>query len=300
MVLKFWDVDKGKVTNLKYTNSKNESMLLKLKVPIEPDRIPLSRMNDAFELITEFVSSIKKFDDSGALNSGKDGKVEAKPEIKVEAKTDGNIEDKPEIKVEISTLEEEYDKDNGKEVPKEVSDKLNLLLQEDEGRRDGAQFLININAKKGAGNDKSPLHLPSSKPDIIVVPNEDIVSEEKSKTEKKQRYSGYGEAIVKCVPKILEDIASSNDAKVLINASDLAKRMGEEFADIDPSLLDSNVRYKFFDHGLIMTMLSSDDTDTYVGKGEKVFRFRLKHDHDKLPDSILKQRNELCANEIDA
>ena len=317
-------------------------MILKLKVPIEPDRIPISRMNEAFELIIEFVSSIRKFDDSGAINSGKfevedrpetrtEGNVEIRTGIKVETtKTEESVEDKPyiniepwvnvcaypktsidpwiktkpeikaetkpEIKAEIS-MEDGYDNDNGKEVPKEVSDKLNLLLQEDEVRRDGAQFLINVNTRKGVNNNKSTMTLPVSKSDIVVMPSGDIVGEGKSKTGRKQRYSGYGEAVVKCAPKILEDIASSNDAKVLINASDLAKRMGKEFADIEPLLLYSNVRYKFFDHGLIMKMLSSDDADTCANNGEKVFRFRLRHDHDKLPDSILRQRNELDANE---
>ncbi len=350
MVLKFWNIESGKATHLKYTNRKNESMILKLKVPIEPDRIPISRMNEAFELIIEFVSSIRKFDDSGAINSGKfevedrpetrtEGNVEirtgikvettkteesvedkpyiniepwvnvcaypktsidpwikTKPEIKAETKPEIKAETKPEIKAEIS-MEDGYDNDNGKEVPKEVSDKLNLLLQEDEVRRDGAQFLINVNTRKGVNNNKSTMTLPVSKSDIVVMPSGDIVGEGKSKTGRKQRYSGYGEAVVKCAPKILEDIASSNDAKVLINASDLAKRMGKEFADIEPLLLYSNVRYKFFDHGLIMKMLSSDDADTCANNGEKVFRFRLRHDHDKLPDSILRQRNELDANE---
>ena len=342
MVLKFWNIESGKATHLKYTNRKNESMILKLKVPIEPDRIPISRMNEAFELIIEFVSSIRKFDDSGAINSGKfevedrpetrtEGNVEIRTGIKVETtKTEESVEDKPyiniepwvnvcaypktsidpwiktkpeikaetkpEIKAEIS-MEDGYDNDNGKEVPKEVSDKLNLLLQEDEVRRDGAQFLINVNTRKGVNNNKSTMTLPVSKSDIVVMPSGDIVGEGKSKTGRKQRYSGYGEAVVKCAPKILEDIASSNDAKVLINASDLAKRMGKEFADIEPLLLYSNVRYKFFDHGLIMKMLSSDDADTCANNGEKVFRFRLRHDHDKLPDSILRQRNELDANE---
>lgn len=38
-----------------------------------------------------------------------------------------------------------------------------------------------------------------------------------------------------------------------------------------------------------MKVLSSEEIDICVSKGEKVFRFGKKNDHDKLPVSVLKQ-----------
>lgn len=154
MVLKLWDVDNGKAVYLKYTNSKNESRLVKLKDPIDSDRVPLSDLDKAIELMIRYVSSIKKLDNFGAVNSGKDGKIETKQEMKVEEnnvenKQEENVEVKSGNKVEASSLEEGYDKNNANEVPHEVNDKLNLLLNKNEERKDGAQFLINLNAKKG-------------------------------------------------------------------------------------------------------------------------------------------------------
>lgn len=159
MVLKLWEVDNGKVIYLKHTNSKNESRLVKLKDPIEFDRIPISELDKAIELMFRYVSSIKKLDNFVVVNSGKDDKEEARSENTVEIRREKKVEEnkveaKPERKVEGGSLGEEYDKDNKKEVPREVSDKLNLLLNENEGMKNGPQFLINKNMKKGADTVK--------------------------------------------------------------------------------------------------------------------------------------------------
>lgn len=285
MVLKLWDIYNGKVTYLKHINSKNESRLVKLKHPFDVDVIPLSELDSALDLTLEFVSSVKKLENVDVVNCGKDDNVEAKPEVKVEAV--------PEKKVETWAWGDEYDKDNGKDVPKEVNDKLNLLLQEDGGKKDGAQFLINKNARKCIDTDNSSLPISNATTDIVIIPKEDVTVRGKPKEAKKKRYSGYEEAVIKCSPKILKDVLDSSDAKTLVNSSDLAKMMGEEFIGIDPGLLDVNVRYRFFDCGLIMTILSNKGTDIYASKNEKVFRFRLRIDRDKLPNSILKQRNKV-------
>jgi hypothetical protein len=368
MVLKFWDIDNGKVKYLKHINSRNDSRLVKLREPMECDKIPLSKLDDAISLLFEFVSSIKKFDSVVIVNDGKDEDmkvgsddcIETRPEDSVKVISDSNVDTRqdvniepwvkvcawpkvtikpwvkrrvepekkvkdrleektevvpeenaevePEKKVEIEVSEkveiepekkvekwawgEEYDKDNGKDVPQEVSDKLNLLLWEDGGKKDGAQFLINKNVKKGVDNDK--VSLPSSNviTGMVIIPKEDVTFKKRPKKEKKKRYSGYEEAVIKCSPKILKDVVDSSDAKALVNSSDLAKMMGEEFVGIDPGILDVNVRYKFFDYGLIMTVLSHKGSDVCVSKEEKIFRFRLRDDHDKLPDSILRQRHK--------
>jgi hypothetical protein len=361
MVLKLWDIDNGKVTYLKYTNNKNESRIIKLKEPTEPDRIPMSKMEEALELVFGLVSSIKKLDNVEIVNGGKDNnvetklgeKVEVKPELQMETRPEAQVEDKPEIKVEdkpdvnikpwvkvslfsnehidpwvkrhvdkeknvetgqdervetkpeekVETKpeekvekwawEEEYDKDNGKEVPKEVSDKLNLLLHDDGGKRDGPQFLINKNKEKGVDTDKNPLSISNSRTNIVIEQKEEIVSKKKPKTPRKKKGSKYERAVIRCAPGILKEVAESNDAKTLIKSSDLAKRMGDEFVGIDSGLLDSNVRYRFFYQNLIMTALSPEETDIYADKGGKVFRFRLRQERDKLPDSVLKQRNKV-------
>ena len=351
MVLKLWDVDNGKVTYLQHVNNRNESRLVKLKEPTECDKIPMSKLDSAIDLLSELVSSIKKFDNVAIVNNGKDkdvkidpnnniaivNNVEAEPGDhaetvsgnKVEIKSDDNtgimqdvhiepwvkvcawsnvtikpwvkrqvehekkVEDKPEKKVEKWAWEEVYDKDNGKDVPQEVSDKLSSLLQEDGGKKDGAQFLINKNARKCIDTDKSSLSPSNAMTDIVIIPKENVTVRGKPKKTKKKRYSGYEEAVIKCSPKILKDVLDSSDAKTLVNSSDLAKMMGEEFVGIDPGLLDANVRYRFFDCGLIMTVLSNKGTDIYANKNEKVFRFRLRIDRDKLPNSALKQRNKV-------
>jgi hypothetical protein len=331
MVLKLWDVDNGKVKYLKHINSRNDIRLVKLKEPMECDRIPLSKLDDAIDLLFEFVSSIKKFDSVVTVNDGKDEdikveaseKVETRPEDSAKVRPESNVDTRqvvniepwikrrvepekkvkdmleekvevePEKKVEKWAWGEEYDKDNGKDVPKEVNDKLSLLLQEDGGKKDGAQFLINKNARKCIDTDNSSLPLSNATTDVVIVPKEDVTVGGKPKNTEKKRYSGYEEAVIKCSQKILKDVLDSSDAKTLVNSSDLAKMMGEEFAGIDPGLLDVNVRYRFFDCGLIMTVLSNKGTDIYAGKNEKVFRFRLRTDRDKLPNSILKQRNKV-------
>jgi hypothetical protein len=101
MALKLWDVDNGKVIYLKYTNNKNDVRLVKLKDPIEFDRIPISDLDKAIELIIRYVSSIKKLDNFGVVNSGKADKAECKSDSSVEIiKSDNNIETLPDKNIE--------------------------------------------------------------------------------------------------------------------------------------------------------------------------------------------------------
>jgi hypothetical protein len=192
MVLKLWNIDNGKVTHLKYTSSKNESKLVKLKEPIEFDRIPLSDIDKAIELMNRYVSSITKFDvgednkvetrqdnkvevkkdgkvvvrsdgkvDTKSVEDKSDRNVEDKSDRNVDAKSDRNVEDKSDRNVDAKSDGKVEDKSDGnvgidvliddednKEVPQEVSDKLDSLLKVDEGRKDGPRFLINKNVKK--------------------------------------------------------------------------------------------------------------------------------------------------------
>ena len=407
MVLKLWDIYNGKVTHLKYINSKNESRLVKLKEPIEPDRIPLSELEKAIELMIRFVSSIKKCDDFGAVNSGKDdnveigsekkletraeedieikteknlevkpegkiksvenvedeqlvevetksegnveikpeGNLETKPDVniepwvkvsvwpkftiepwvkrhvksdsKVETKADGNEETKPEgnvetkhdvnveikpegnletkhdVNVEKYACEEGYDVEDGKrEVPHEVSDKLNLLLQKGEGRIDGPQYLINKNVGKDVDTDNSSLSPSITKTDISSILRGNAATRNRFKERKKQGYSKYEKGVIKYAPEILEDIMKSSDNNVLINVSTFAEKMGKEFINVKPETLYVGIKYLLFDRDIIITILSSKEADIGT-KGTKIFRLRMKNEDDRLPYSILKQRKKV-------
>jgi hypothetical protein len=414
MVLKIWHVDNGKITYLKYTNNRNESRLVKLKDPTDPDRISLSEMDNAIELMIKFVSYIKKFDSCTVVNGEKGGdievkpdvkvedkpeikaedkpdvkvedkpeikaedkpdvkvedkpeikaedkpeikvedkpeikvedkpdvkvedkpdvkvedkpdvkvedkpdvKVEDKPDVKVEDKPDVKVEDKPDVKVEKWVWNDEYDtEDDKREVPEEVSNKLNLLLRKDEGRRDGVQYLIDKYAKKGVDTNNDSLHMSSikadnnslhmssvkadnnslspssSKTDIHIILKENVITKRRCKGKKKQRYSKYEKGIIKCVPEILEEIKKSSDNKILINVSEFAKKMGEEFVNTKPGSLYVGIKYLLFDYDIIVNIVSSKEIDINTNKGAKIFRLRMKNEHDHLPYSILKQRNEI-------
>jgi len=204
--------------------------------------------------------------------------------------------------------EEVTDKDVSKgqdetEVPKEVNDKLGMLLQEDEGQRQAVQYLINkYNKNKGKkvgdtvnnkkSDDKSAINNGTGS-SIVIIPSEDVVrigrAGGKGK-EKGEPYKMYDVAIHPFIQDILKSIEGSKDGMIRVRLIDIAKKMGEKFIDKKHVTVYTGLKYTLFDHNIVVEMGSLKAVDPVTKENIKILKMRMKNSDDMLPPSLLERR----------
>ena len=221
-----------------------------------------------------------------------------------------------EIKVEKREDEEDWpwpgvDKEVSKEqgettAPQEVNDKLNILLQEDEGQRQAVQYLIdkyNKNRGKNVGGNavdnisgnKSSTDINAG-PGIAIIPSEDVVRIGRVRgkgKEKGEPYKMYDIAIHPFIPDILKSIESSKDGMIRVRLLDIAKKMGEKFIDKKPVTVYTGLKYTLFDHNIVVEMGSLKAVDPVTKENIKILKMRMKNPDDTLPPSLLERRGEM-------
>ena len=293
MTLKLWEVNKGRIIFLMHTNSKNESRLVKLREHIEYDNVKiLSDLDNAIELMTTFVVSIKKFD-----NIEKNETVEgAQLNNADENKTD---------KVEKEKSEEAWAWGNDlvgdetkKDVPEEVKSKLGALLETDIGNTRGAQYLMHKNARVGANKGKD--HLPASAQDNPT--NGDTAQKDgaikrregkdiKSGKDAKNR-SKYEGVVSEILPEILDGIENSVDKTITMKVSDILARMDEGISvSKSPGNIYTGLKLRLFANNIVADQISVGDADAITHKKEKALVMRMRNDTDTLPGYILRNRS---------
>ena len=207
--------------------------------------------------------------------------------------------------------EEGTDKGIGKgqgeaEVPKEVNDKLGVLLQEDEGQRQAVQYLINkYNKNKGKkvgdtvnnnkSDDKSSADTNTGS-SIAIVPSEDVVRIGRARgkgKEKGEPYKMYDVAIYPFIPDILKSIEGSKDGMIRVRLQDIAKKMGEKFVDKKPVTIYTGLKYTLFDHDIVIEMGSLKAVDPVTKQNVKILKMRMKNPDDMLPFSMLQRRGDI-------
>jgi len=196
------------------------------------------------------------------------------------------IEKSPEIEVEISRKKDEM------YVPKEANDKLNMLLQEDNGQGHGVQFLINIKEKSKKVGDNVDNNKSDNKPSVnngtmAIIPREDVVRTRGKGKKKGRRYKMYAAAVDPFIQDILNDIKYSKDGMIRVRSSDMAKKMGERFVDKKPITIYSGLKYTLFDYNIAVEMGSLKAIDPVTKKNIKILKMRMKSTDDVLPPSIL-------------
>ena len=206
----------------------------------------------------------------------------------------------PGIEEDVSKKQDE------KDIPQEVDDKLNMLLQKDEGQRQAVQYLINrYNKNKGKNvgssvdNNKSDIKPPVANgvgSSITIIPQEDVVRIGRARgkgREKGEPYKMYDAAIHPFIPDILKSVESSKDGMIRVRLLDIARKMGEKFIDKKPVTIYSGLKYALFDHNIVVEMGSLKEVDPITNGNIKILKMRMKNPDDKLPPSMLERRGEM-------
>ncbi len=299
MVLKLWEVSKGRITFLVHVNSKNESRIVKLKEHIDCDNVTLlSDLDKAIELMTNFVTSVKK------LNSIGIGDVTEVKQLDktVEVEKSGNAEKTDVVNVEKDQSEDAWawgndlvSNDTNKDVPKEVNDKLGALLERDIGKPTGAQYLLHKNARVGGNKGKNHSHISGKDDttDIDIVQKDKIVREKKDKDRKGGKKSKYDAVVSKLLPEILEGIEKSENKTVTMKISDILARMDEGISvSKNPGNVYTGLKLGLFAHNIVADRTYLEESDpTKEGKARSLI-MRIRNETDTLPGYILRNRSK--------
>lgn len=294
MVLKLWEVNKGRVIFLVHVNSKNESRLVKLKEHIDCDNVLLlSDLDKAIELMTNFVTSVKKFN---SIGNCKVTEVKQLDET-IGVEKSGNAEKTEADKVEKYQSEDVWAWGNdlvsdgaNKDVPKEVNDKLCTLLEKDIGKPAGAQYLLHKNARVGENKGKN--HLSKSGQDdtttVDIVQKDKVVGEKKDKDRKGGKKSKYYDVVSKLLPEILEGIEKSENKTVTMKISDILTRMDEGISvSKNPGNIYTGLKLGLFAHNIVADRTYLEEPD---GKSSALI-MRIRNETDTLPGYILRNRS---------
>ena len=315
MALKLWKVDEGRIISLMHVNSKNESRLVKLKESIDCDNVKmLSDLDNAIELMTTFVISVKKFDNlwKGEIVEERQPDNVAKDDTVGEEKLSNVGRDEIVIEKDEATWAWGNDHDNNgerKDIPEEEKDKLNALLEKDIGKPCGAQYLIHKNARTDADKGKNHLSGPiHGRADHVDSEQKDGTVRGKGGEDKKESKdkkignggrgrSKYEGVILELLPEILDGIENSKDKTVTMKVSAILARMEGISVSKSPGNVYTGLRLRLFSHNIVADQISIGEPDAITHRKEKALVMRTREESDRLPAYILRNRSKKPAGQ---
>lgn len=106
------------------------------------------------------------------------------------------------------------------------------------------------------------------------------IDEDLSEKDKRERYGEYSLAIQRILPDIKKMISSNKGKEIKFRTTDIAKDLGEDFIDKNPTTIYWGLKYVLFKERIVV--------DSSTRSGEKFLVMRNATPDDKLPPSLAK------------